>query len=288
MTTPDLPRIDPRVLSLFQRYLRWYLPRHFHAVLLARDGMEGLQRIEGRPLVVYLNHPSWWDPLVCLLLADELFDDRRSFGPVDAGAVERYGLLRRLGLFGVERGTTAGARRFLEVSSQLLSVPGVALWVTPQGRFADPRERPVELEGGLGHLARRLARSGERGASGCTFLPLAVEYPFWEESRPEVLLRFGQPATVEDLLAHGGSRQITRELARRLEGSQDALAGLARQRRWSGFRVLLSGGAGVGGVYDLWRRLKAWLGGERFRPEHGTGSANDATVWDPRDSEVER
>jgi hypothetical protein len=33
---------------------------------------------------------------------------------------------------------------------------------------------------------------------------------------------------------------------------------------------LVSGRAGVGGVYDGWRRLGAWVRGERFRAEHAT------------------
>jgi hypothetical protein len=35
------------------------------------------------------------------------------------------------------------------------------------------------------------------------------------------------------------------------------------------FEVLVGGRAGVGGVYDLWRRLRARLRGEAFRSEHG-------------------
>jgi hypothetical protein len=34
------------------------------------------------------------------------------------------------------------------------------------------------------------------------------------------------------------------------------------------FVELVKGKTGVGGVYDLWRRLKAGLHGEKFDPSH--------------------
>ena len=58
-------------------------------------------------------------------------------------------------------------------------------------------------------------------------------------------------------------------LATRLETTQDRLAHAARRRDPAPFRTLLSGDVGVGGVYDLSRRCRAWLKGERFDPSHG-------------------
>jgi hypothetical protein len=58
-------------------------------------------------------------------------------------------------------------------------------------------------------------------------------------------------------------------LARRLEITQDTLALAARRRDQAAFELLLSGSAGVGGIYDVWRSLRARLRGEKFRREHG-------------------
>lgn len=253
------PQIRPWLLGLFRRYNRGYLRRHFHALRLSRAERPQRAELAGEPLVIYLNHPSWWDPLVALFLAGELFGDRRSYGPMEGEAVERYGFFRHLGFFGVDRTSTAGARRFLETATALLARPDTALWITPEGRFTDPRERPVRLEPGLAHLARRLDRG--------VFLPLAVELPFWEERTPELLLRFGEPRPVAGLVGRTG--EIDASLAAGLETTQDALARESRARREEAFDVLLSGRAGVGGVYHLWRSLAARLRGEPYRREHG-------------------
>ena len=53
------------------------------------------------PLVIYANHPSWWDAALVPVLLTRLFPSRRSFAPIDAVALRRYGFMRRLGLFGI-------------------------------------------------------------------------------------------------------------------------------------------------------------------------------------------
>ena len=39
--------------------------------------------------------------------------------------------------------------------------------------------------------------------------------------------------------------------------------------RAGAFRTVVLGRTGVGGVYDLWRRLKAAVTGQPFDPSHG-------------------
>jgi 1-acyl-sn-glycerol-3-phosphate acyltransferase len=258
----NTPRVSPLLLSLFSRYAQGYLARHFHAVRLSRAGLPDPEPLSGRPVIVYLNHPSWWDPLAGMLLALRLFPGRRHYSPIDAAALGKYRFFERLGFFGIEPGTARGARRFLSVAQEILSQPDAMLWITAGGRFADPRERPVRLQSGLGHLASRM-REG-------VLLPLALEYPFWEVRFPEALARFGEPISLgyDGLLPDAW----TAVLEKRLAAAQDALAAEALARDPASFETLLGGSAGVGGVYDAWRRLRSRVRGERFRPEHGDRS----------------
>jgi hypothetical protein len=104
---------------------------------------------------------------------------------MDAAALERYAFFKRIGMFGVEQNSRRGAVQFLRIVRAILSDADHILWLTPQGRFADARERPVQFKPGIGHL-------GDAAERVC-FLPLAVEYVFWEERLPEILVRFGPP-----------------------------------------------------------------------------------------------
>ena len=84
--------------------------------------------------------------------------------------------------FGVEQDTPRGALTFLRTARALLASSQNAVWLTPQGRFMDVRERPLRLKDGLGALATR--------EPSAAFIPLAIEFAFWTESRPEILVSF--------------------------------------------------------------------------------------------------
>lgn len=258
MRAETAPKISKALLTWFTRYARGYCRRHLHAVRLAREPRP--PEPGSRPLIVVMNHPSWWDPLLGIALANARFSGREHYAPIDADALGKYAFLGKLGLFPVERDTPRGAASFLRTSRAILARPGSTLWITAQGHFADPRLRPPGLQAGVGHLAH--------GLNDAFILPLAIELPFWEERTPEALLRFGDPVRIE----HGASRAPeawTALVEERLGAAQDALALLALRRDAGAFETILGGSAGVGGVYDVWRRLKARLRGERLDASHG-------------------
>jgi len=250
-------RYSPRLARGFAWWLRGYFRRNFDGV---RTSLEGAAPMPGHaPLVVYTNHPSWWDPIHFLLLARLILPGLRMFGPFDAAALAKYPLFGRLGAFGVDRSSRRGAVEFLTTSRAILAAPGTTLWITAQGEFSDPRRRPVVLQPGLAHLMR--------ASEDALVVPLAVEYPFWNERRPIALSRFGRPIdsgderkrTVEDLNAL---------LAERLTETMDALAEEAATRDPARFRALVLGRSGVGGVYDIGRRFRSWTRGRRFDSAH--------------------
>ena len=178
----------------------------------------------------------------------------------DARALKQYSFFQKLGFFGIEPDTVRGASRFLLVGEAVLKDAARALWITAQGTFTDVRIRPIQLKGGIGHLVHRLDR--------CAVLPLALEYPFWTERKPEALARFGPAILVEE-----GRTQLpadwTVSFANGLNAVQDRLAGDACRREAAAFETLESGRVGINLVYDLWRFARATIRGKRFTPEHG-------------------
>jgi hypothetical protein len=101
------------VLRFFRWYIRRHLRRHFAGVLLLGELPE---LSEERPVVVFSAHPSWWDPLVFMFLHEMAFGWRAQAGPIDAGQLAKFPIFGKLGLFGIEPGTAAGAREFLTKS----------------------------------------------------------------------------------------------------------------------------------------------------------------------------
>jgi 1-acyl-sn-glycerol-3-phosphate acyltransferase len=261
MTPAETVRAErsPRIVRLFGPYMCRYAARRFHGVRLARGTLPVLP--PDRPVIVYSNHPSWWDPAMFIVLATLRFPERNGYGPMEASALEQYRFMRRIGIFGIKTDSISGAAAFLKISSGLLEDPKTMLWITAEGTFTDARTRPVRLRPGLAHLARRVP--------GAVIVPLALEYPFWDERTPEALCRFG---TVME--SGGGTvEDWNGRLEAALTDAMDLLAADASSREASRFEPLVSGAVGIGGVYDLWRRAKALVRGERFKPQHGRESS---------------
>lgn len=257
-SSQELPSVTPWFAKRFTDYSRWYVRRRFHAVRVLRSSTATLDRasaqLSGRPLVVYLNHASWWDPLVSLLLADAFFRERTCFAPIAADHLERYRFFRHLGFYGV---TERNARGFLRTTGTLLDSPQHAVWLTPQGRFADVRERPLKFAPGLGAVARL--------RPDAAYLPLAIDYTFWTEPQPEILIAFGTPIVPMD---HAPTDDWTAVLEQALATTQDALAAKACRRDAADWQALEQGARGVNPIYDGWRWLRARFSGEEFTRGH--------------------
>ena len=241
---------SPLLLRFFGKLFERDLAASFHAVRCSG----GVPARSG-PLVLLANHPSWWDGEVFVWLFTTMFAGRRGFVPIEAAMLERYRFFRKLGAFGAAPGY-AGAAAFLAVGEAVLGLEDGLLLVNAEGRFRDVRERPLQVAPGLAHLARRVPAA--------SFVPLAIEYAFWDERRPNLLLRFGEPVSTEAIKLKGEA--VLRDA---LTGTMDALAAEAMSRDPARFITLLAGKTKINPVYDSWRRFRALLQGRRFDPAHG-------------------
>lgn len=258
----ELPAFSHRLNVWFMRYVRWYFQRHFHGVRLlnATADIPAVPDLAGEPVIFYSNHPSWWDPLTFLFVGQQLHPGRMIYGPIDGLALSKYRFMERVGFIGIEPGTWRGSARFLRMARAAGRRSDVIFWTTSQGNFTDPRERPARIRPGVGHAVA--------AANRCLVVPLAVEYPFWNERLPEALVAFGPAIQVADA-PRRTAEEWTAVLAAALEATQNRLAEAAQRRDPRAFTTLLSGKVGVGLAYDIIRRLKAWARGERFDASHG-------------------
>ncbi|MGG5811419.1 lysophospholipid acyltransferase family protein [Falsiroseomonas sp. CW058] len=262
---------SPRHMAFFHFMFGRFFGRHMRALRVARWGLPADHG--ARPLVVFANHPGWWDGVAFMLLSRALFPSRAMFIPMDAAALSRYRFMTRLGVFGVETGTPRGAVAFLRTARQVLAAPDRMLWMNAPGRFSDARERPVPIAPGMTRLAEM--------APDALFVPLALDYPFWTERKAEMLAAFGDP--IEGAALAAMDRDARGEaLSRALAATMDRLAEDAIARDPARFETLLRGREGMGGIFDLWRTLRAAMRGERFDPRHDPRAEAPAPRRDTR------
>jgi 1-acyl-sn-glycerol-3-phosphate acyltransferase len=247
------PMIHRFMVSTFRRYFT----RHMNALRVASWGMPAAPA--NGPVIVYSNHPGWWDAAIYIIAADHFLPSHESYAPIDAAMLKQYGIFGRIGAFGVDLESPRGAANFLRTSAEILSSPKRSLWVTAQGRFSDVRERPLGLKPGVARLPEL--------APDCIVLPLAIEYGFWLERGAEAFVAFGKPMQGKDLLNLARPARLER-LETELATILDRLSADVQSRDPARFRAMLEGRAGVGGIYDGWRRMAAAVRGRTFDPSH--------------------
>jgi 1-acyl-sn-glycerol-3-phosphate acyltransferase len=243
----------------FHRFLRPYLRRHFDAIGVDRDDRPQESDLAAQPLIIFGNHPSWWDPVIAHFLNRNLFPSRQFRAAIDASALDQYAVFRKLGFFGVRLDDRAGAVQFLKTASAVTRSTQDVLWITPEGRFADARDHSVTLMPGVAHLCNKLD-SGHA-------IAMAMEYVFWNERLPVCLIRFSPPIPIADH-RHLDKPQWQSLIQETLRRTQLELSEKSIQRRAELFENLVVGKSGSGLIYDTFRRLKAKLTGSRFQARH--------------------
>jgi hypothetical protein len=185
------PAIAPaRHSALFLRFFGWYscrlLRKRFASVRIA-DESDTLFREAAksdRPVVIAMNHPSWWDPIVGVAIKHLYMRKRFVISPIEMTMYERFGFMKRLGLFGIDLDHTHATAAMLDyVNGCAEAHPNLAIFITPQGEFSDVRT-PVVVRPGIAKVIQSL--------DDPIVLSLAIEPVFWHDQRPELLLRAGR------------------------------------------------------------------------------------------------
>jgi 1-acyl-sn-glycerol-3-phosphate acyltransferase len=251
-----------RFSRVFTVWVRGMMRRDFASVRLARGSAGCLERIEAHPgpAIVLLNHASWWDPLIGLVLAQRFAPTRTLASPIDADQLAKFRFMRRLGLFGLDPTHPDALDLFVEHCGRLFrDEPRTLLGLTPQGAFADVRA-PVRLRPGAASVAARLG--------GVMVVSIACELPFWFDRRPELLIRAEACEAPETPGTTAWLRAMTRVMRRNAE----ALAERSIARDDGAFEPLFERtGARVNPVYDLIARARGVSAAIERRERGGGG-----------------
>ena len=185
------------------------------------QGLDQLRAsLEAEPggTLLLANHSCWWDLFLVHLLNESL--PIEGYGMMEHRNLDRFGFFRRIGAFSIDRTSPAGVRRSLEYTAELLANDRSGVWIFPQGKIESNDRRPLVFEKGVRSIVRRAGR--------VRMVAVAFRYDFWQDERPEALVRFGETAWVDrsdcnGLLADWSTR-LTCELDRLKEESmgQDA------------------------------------------------------------------
>jgi 1-acyl-sn-glycerol-3-phosphate acyltransferase len=192
--------------AMFARHARSRLRATFGRVLV-RGASEAREALAGGPLLVVVNHSTWWDPLVILWLS-ELVLLADGYALMDAKNLRRLPFFAKVGGFGVDLEDPTDGARGIRYAAKLLDAPGRVVFVFPQGTERSPFA-PVELLPGAAQIARVAKRA--------RIVSLGLRYVFGASERPDLWISLGEaetPARSVDQGLRQQTRAIEAELSR--------------------------------------------------------------------------
>jgi 1-acyl-sn-glycerol-3-phosphate acyltransferase len=246
----------------FLRFTRRMVAKQFISFGIQRELLDLSGIDEQTPIVVYANHASWWDPICAMQIRHHAFPSRIFYAPIDADALANYRIMAKLGFYGLRLKTSSGASEFLAMTKLILESQNAAIFITPEGRFTDVRDYSVPLMPGLAHLASK--------SNQVAFIPMALEYAFWDESRPQMFARLGAAMVSGGDTAPCSKSEWNELLTRRLRQTQSELADSVISRDAGRFEHIIASRPIRLGWYDYFRSWASRMEGKRFDPRHGS------------------
>lgn len=170
----------------------WVADRFFYGMLENRfyafrfKGAENFYKKDpDTPIIMFAPHSNWWDGIVGYNICNRIFKKEIRLMVEE---LNRFPLLRRGGAFNVNKKSPQASMEALKYSVKALGDLNNILYIFPQGIIKPPNYRPIEFQSGLTYIAEKAAKKYGKVA----LMPVAVNYMFLRDNRPEVLVEMGE------------------------------------------------------------------------------------------------
>ncbi|MBR1775830.1 lysophospholipid acyltransferase family protein [bacterium] len=182
------------------------------------------------PIIMYAPHSNWWDGIVSYAICHGICHQELRLMVEE---LKRFPILRHAGCFSINKKSPQASMEALKYAIHELSNRNCNVYLYPQGIIKPPNFRPIEFQSGLAYMVEKAAkRYGKVG-----LIPVAVNYFFLRDNRPEVFVELGKRIEVkaEDKI----DRKIfTEDLAKNLEKLCDNQFQDISHARFKGYNTL--------------------------------------------------
>ena len=166
------------------------------------------------PTIFFAPHSNWWDGTVLYNITHRIC---RKELRIMIEELNRFPLLQRAGAFSVNKKSAQSAMQAIRYSVELLGNLKSILCLFPQGIIRPPHYRPMEFQTGLAYIAQSAAKKYGK----VNLVPIAMDYVFLRDNRPEVIVKFGK--AIEFTEFKRDRKEFTHELERALQDTCDRL-----------------------------------------------------------------
>lgn len=137
------------------------------------------------PVIMYAPHSNWWDGIVAYAINSGICHTEMRLMVEE---LKRFPLLRHAGCFSINKKSPQASMTALKYAVGELANLKCNLYIYPQGIIKPPNFRPIEFQSGLAYMVEKAVKKYGKVA----LLPVAVNYFFLRDNRPEVFVEFGE------------------------------------------------------------------------------------------------
>ena len=188
-----------------------------------------LNRDPDVPVIMFAPHSNWWDGIVGYHITNFICHKEIRLMVEE---LNRFPILRHAGCFSVNKKSPQASMDALKYSIEQIGNPNSILYLFPQGIINPPNARPIEFRSGLAYITDKAARKYGKVA----LMPLAVNYFFLRDNRPEVMVEMGELIEVE--AGKLDRKEFTDKLAKTLEELCDKQMYDISQADFTGYKTL--------------------------------------------------
>ena len=196
---------------LADRIMFRYVRHRFYALRIKNLEVFQKHRDERFPSILYAPHNNWWDGMIGYYLMRKAFKVKTRMMIEE---LNRFPLFSLIGAFPVNKASAQEAMKALVyIANDLIKDPTLGFWIFPQGIVRPPNYRPIEFQTGLGYVAQKVAKE----LGGVNLVPVAVNYTFLREDRPECLAEVGEPIIITADNCNFDRHELTKKLQQDFE-----------------------------------------------------------------------
>lgn len=199
---------------------------------------KNLERLENRDknraTIFYAPHNNWWDGVLAYNIVYRIIKKviKKLRFRFMIEEMNRFPLFQYVGCFPINKKSPQASMKFLRYAVTTLKDPDIVFWIFPQGIIRPPMYRPEIFQSGLAYIVKEAVKQ----FGGVNLVPVAINYTFLRQDRPEILIEFGEPKIVTD--AGLDRKEFTHALEREFEHFLDKQQSDISSANFEGYHYL--------------------------------------------------
>jgi chlorobactene lauroyltransferase len=174
-------------IFIFDFYVRSLFRRRFKNIWIAQE----YRPTESGKTIYYLNHTSWWDGLIPLLLNQKRFK-QKARAMMEDKQMRQHTFFSKIGAFSVNLENPRSAVKSLRYAVDSLNRPNSCLFIYPEGKIVPFTINRPSFKKGLGWISNQCPH--------IDVVPVGIYIHTANHDKPELFIKVGKPVKADHSL----------------------------------------------------------------------------------------